>query len=85
MQVCGFLRHQEYCILVCVAGGDQGRLLDEADVVVSALETPLLQAEGAQTLLRKRHQGKERSRDTHVCNPGVLVFGRCPVARTRYV
>lgn len=77
--MCEFLRRQECCIcVVCVAGGDQGRLLDEADMVVPALETPLLQAQGAQTLLRKRHQGKESFRDMYVnrvflCLAGVML------------
>jgi hypothetical protein len=48
------------CICTRVLGGDQGRLFDEADMVISTLETSVLQAQRTQTLLRKRHKGKGR-------------------------
>jgi hypothetical protein len=43
---------------VHVSGGDQGRLLDEADMFVPALDTSLLQNQGAQAVHRKRREGK---------------------------
>jgi hypothetical protein len=47
-------------------------------MVVPALETSLLQAQGAQTLLRKGHQGKEGSQDMCInlasfCLAGVML------------
>lgn len=57
IQIFDFLKYPLYSTRVL--GGDQGRFSDEADMVLSALETSLFQAQRTQTVLRKRHKGKE--------------------------